>query len=170
MSGFNGPLDPPPPHPNLDVKTRKFYGRHPDLPCEFWPFCHHGEEAVVQVYELFGDAGRHFFRCPRFQYEDCRFTYWIDEPMELHLQEYIRHLHLTVAKLEHENLEKHNSFNMLLQDSIKKDEELNNLEQEKKQMADRINELEEQLRQEQARNVNRRFMPPIVSGRRNYYG
>ncbi|CAO2189133.1 unnamed protein product [Urochloa humidicola] len=168
MSGFNGPLDPPPPHRHLDVKSRSFYGRYP--PCEFWPSCHHGEEAVVQVYELYGDAGRRFFRCPCFQYEDCRFTYWIDGPLEAHLQEYIRHLQITVGKLEQENMEKHNSINMLLQDSLKKDEQLNNLDQEKKQMADRINELEEQLRQEQARNVNRRFMPPTVSGCRNYYG
>ncbi|CAL4952228.1 unnamed protein product [Urochloa decumbens] len=170
MSGFNGPLNPPPPHPHLDVKTRSFYGRHNDLPCEFWPSCHHGEEAVVQVYELYGDAGRRFFRCPRFQYEDCSFTYWIDGPLEQHLQEYIRHLYVTVEKLEQENMEKHNSINMLLQDSMEKDEELNNLAQEKMQMTDRINELEERLRQEQMRNVNRRFMPPTVSGRRNYYG
>jgi len=57
MSWMQGPIDPPPPHPNLEVRTRAFYGAHNDLPVQFWPHCHHGDDAVVQVYELFGNAG-----------------------------------------------------------------------------------------------------------------
>lgn len=71
MSWSNGPLDPPPPNPQLDITTRDFYGEHNPLPCNFWPSCNHGEETIVQVYELFGDAGRRFFRCPRFKVWIC---------------------------------------------------------------------------------------------------
>ena len=60
-------IDPPPPHPNLEVRTRAFYGAHNALPVEFWPPCHHGDDAVVQVYEHFGDAGRRFFHCPYYE-------------------------------------------------------------------------------------------------------
>ena len=28
MSWMQGPIDPPPPHPNLEVRTRAFYGVH----------------------------------------------------------------------------------------------------------------------------------------------
>jgi len=106
---MQGPIDPPPPHPNLEVRTRAFYGAHNALPVEFWPPCHHGDDAVVQVYEHFGDAVVHAHR-------------------------------------------------------------LNNIEAEKSTMAERITQLEEELRQERANTLTRRFMPPTVSGRRNYYG
>ena len=54
---------------------------------------------------------------------------------------------------------KHDQINQLLIEN-----------QEKSTMAERITQLEEELRQERAKNLTRRFMPPTVSGRRNYYG
>ena len=66
MSWMQGPIDPPP-HPNLEVRTRVFYGAHNALPVEFWPPCHHRDDGVVRVYEHFGDAGRQFFRCPYYE-------------------------------------------------------------------------------------------------------
>jgi hypothetical protein len=67
MSFSYGPPNPPPPHPDLDVRTRGSYGDHDAIPCEFWLKCHHGKDAVVQVYELLPDAGHRFFRCPHFK-------------------------------------------------------------------------------------------------------
>ena len=37
MSWMQGPIDPPPPHPNLEVRTRSFYDAHNSLPVQFWP-------------------------------------------------------------------------------------------------------------------------------------
>ena len=54
---------------------------------------------------------------------------------------------------------KHDQINQLVIES-----------QEKSTMAERIAQLEEELRQERAKNLTRRFMPPTVSGWRNYYG
>ena len=54
---------------------------------------------------------------------------------------------------------KHDQINQLLIEN-----------QEKSTMAERITQLEEELRQERAKNLMRCFMPPTVSGRRNYYG
>jgi len=67
MSWIQGPIDLPPPHPNLEVRTRSFYGAHNALPVQFWPHYHHGNDVVVHVYKLFGDAGRRFFRCPYYK-------------------------------------------------------------------------------------------------------
>ena len=67
MSWMEGPIDPPPPHPNLEVRTRSFYGAHNALPVQFWPHCHYENDAIVQIYELFGDVGRRFFRCPYYE-------------------------------------------------------------------------------------------------------
>lgn len=121
MSWMHGPPDPPPPHPNLDVTTRGFYGSDNALPCEFWPGCYHGEDAVVQVYELFGDASRRFFRCPHFKIDDCYFTCWIDGPMVLHVQEYIWHLQVLIDWSQQEDMEKHQFVNQLLEHSRQKD-------------------------------------------------
>ena len=188
MSWIQGPIDPPPPHPNLEVRTRSFYGAHNALPLQFQPPCHHGDDAVVQVYEFFGDAGRLFFRCPHYEVyifhiqvlihvtkclqlykqlthfystwtSDCGFTYWIDGPMEVLVQEYIRHLHVLNQQKDVEINMKHDQINQLLLDNLGKST-----------MAERITQLEEELRQERAKNLTRRFMPPTVSRRQNYYG
>ena len=67
MLWIQGPIDLPPPHPNLEVRTRSFYGAHNALPVQFLPHYHHGNDVVVHVYKLFGDAGRRFFRCPYYE-------------------------------------------------------------------------------------------------------
>jgi len=54
---------------------------------------------------------------------------------------------------------KHDQINQLLIEN-----------QEKSTMAERITQLEEELREERAKNLTRRFMPPTVTGWRNYYG
>ena len=78
MSWVQGPIDLPPPHQNLEVRTRAFYGAHNALPLEFWPPCHHGDDAAVQVYEHFGEAERRFFRCPYYEvfiYFTCHYQF-----------------------------------------------------------------------------------------------
>ena len=79
--------------------------------------------------------------------------------MEVHVQEYIRHLHVLNQQKDIEINMKHDQINQLLIEN-----------QEKSSMAERITQLEEELRQERAKNLTRRFMPPTVSGWRNYYG
>jgi len=79
--------------------------------------------------------------------------------MEVHVQEYIRHLHVLNQQKDIEINMKHDQINQLVIES-----------QEKSTMAERIAQLEEELRQECAKNLTRRFMPPTVSGLRNYYG
>jgi hypothetical protein len=54
MSWMHGSVDPPNPHPHLEMTTRAFYGVHNALPIDFWPQCHHGDDTVVHVYEHFG--------------------------------------------------------------------------------------------------------------------
>ena len=79
--------------------------------------------------------------------------------MEVHVQEYIRHLHVLNQQKDIEINMKHDQINQLVIES-----------QEKSMMAERIAQSKEELRQERAKNLTRRFMPPTVSGRRNYYG
>ena len=79
--------------------------------------------------------------------------------MEVHVQEYIRHLHVLNQQKDIEINMKHDQINQLLIEN-----------QEKSTMAERITQLEEELRQERAKNLTRRFMPPTVTGQRNYYG
>ena len=79
--------------------------------------------------------------------------------MEVHVQKYIRHLHVLNQQNDIEINMKHDQINQLLIEN-----------QEKSTMAERITQLEEELRQERANNLTRRFMPPTVSGWRNYYG
>ena len=79
--------------------------------------------------------------------------------MEVHVQEYIRHLHVLNQQKDVEINMKHDQINQLL---------LNN--QEKSTMAEHITQLEEKLRQERDKNLTRHLMPPTISGRRNYYG
>ena len=63
----DGPIDPLPPHPYLDVYGRDYYVNYNALSCSFWSPCQHGDDVVVQVYEHFDDVGRQFFRCPHFR-------------------------------------------------------------------------------------------------------
>ena len=79
--------------------------------------------------------------------------------MEVHVQEYIRHLHVLNQQKNIEINMMHDQINQLVIES-----------QEKSTMAERIAQLEEELRQERAKNLTRRFMPPTVSGWQNYYG
>jgi len=79
--------------------------------------------------------------------------------MEVHVQEYIRHLHVLNQQKDIEINMKHDQINQLLIEN-----------QEKSTMAERITQLEEELCQERAKNLTRHFMPPTVTGRRNYYG
>jgi len=79
--------------------------------------------------------------------------------MKVHVQEYIHHLHVLNQQNDIEINIKHDQINQLLIEN-----------QEKSTMAERITQLEEELRQERAKNLMRCFMPPTVSGRRNYYG
>jgi len=79
--------------------------------------------------------------------------------MEVHVQEYIRHLHVLNQQKDIEINMKHDQINQLLIEN-----------QEKSTMAERITQLEEELRQEHAKNLTRCFMPPTVMGRWNYYG
>ena len=79
--------------------------------------------------------------------------------MEVHVQEYMRHLHVLNQQKDLEINMKHNQINQLLIEN-----------QEKSTMAERITQLEEELRQERAMNLTRCFMPPTVTGRWNYYG
>ena len=79
--------------------------------------------------------------------------------MEVHVQEYIRHLHVLNQQKDIEINMKHDQINQLVIES-----------QEKSTMAERIAQLEEVLRLERAKNLTRRFMPPTVSGWWNYYG
>ena len=79
--------------------------------------------------------------------------------MKVHVQEYIRHLHVLNQQKDIEINMKHDQINQLLIEN-----------QEKSTMAERITQLEEELRQERAKNLMRHFMPPTVSGRRKYYG
>ena len=79
--------------------------------------------------------------------------------MEVHVQKYIRHLHILNQQKDIEVNMKHNQINQLLIEN-----------QEKSTMAERITQLEEKLRQERTKNLTRRLMPPTISGRRNYYG
>jgi hypothetical protein len=140
-------VNPPHPHPHLEVTTRAFYGNHNALLSGFWAQCHHGDDIVVQIYKHFGmpDAaslGTHTtwfdsyiilvlqfidtmlvvssetpFYSKSVQNNECGFTYWIDGPMELHLQEYICHLHILNQHLEQENYMKHNQINQLLHEN-----------------------------------------------------
>ena len=64
---LDGPINPPPPHPHLDVHGRDFYRNYNALPCSFWLPCRHVDDVAIQVYEHFGDAGRLFFRCAHFR-------------------------------------------------------------------------------------------------------
>ena len=79
--------------------------------------------------------------------------------MEVLVQEYIRHVHVLNQQKDLEINMKHDQINQLLIEN-----------QEKSTMAERIAQLEEELRQERAKNLTRRFMPPTVLGWRNYYG
>ena len=90
--------------------------------------------------------------------------------MEVHVQEYICHLHVLNQQKDIEINMKHDQINQLLHENQEHAHRLNNIEAEKSTMAERITRLEEELRQEHANNLTRRFMPPTVSGRRNYYG
>ena len=90
--------------------------------------------------------------------------------MEVHVQEYIRHLHVCNQQKDIDINMKHDQINQLLHENQEHAHRLNNIETEKSTMAERITQLEEELRQERANNLTRRFMPSIVSGRRNYYG
>ena len=74
--------------------------------------------------------------------------------MEVHVQEYIRHLHVLNQQKDLEINMKHDLINQLLIEN-----------QEKSPMAERITQLEEELREERAKNLTRRFMPPTVTGR-----
>ena len=78
--------------------------------------------------------------------------------MEVHVQEYIRYLHVLNQQKDLEINMKHDQINQLLIEN-----------QEKSTMAECITQLEAELRQERAKNLTRRFMPPTVMGRRNYY-
>ena len=90
--------------------------------------------------------------------------------MEVHVQEYIRHLHVCNQQKDIYINMKHDQINQLLHENQEHAHRLNNIEAEKSTMAERITQLEEVLRQERANNLTRRFMPSTVSGRRNYYG
>ena len=90
--------------------------------------------------------------------------------MEVHVQEYIRHLHVLNQKKDIDINMKHDQINQLLHENQEHEHRLNNIETEKSTMAERITQLEEELRQERSNNLTRHFMPPTVSGRRNYYG
>jgi len=90
--------------------------------------------------------------------------------MEVHVQEYIRHLHVLNQQKYIEINMKHDQINQLLHENQEHAHRLNNIEAEKSTMAERITQLEEELRQERANNLTRRFMTPTVSGRWNYYG
>ena len=79
--------------------------------------------------------------------------------MEVHVQEYIRHLHVLNQQKDLEINMKHDQINQLLIEN-----------QEKSTMAERITQLEEELCQKCAKNLTRRFMPPTVTGWRNYSG
>ena len=79
--------------------------------------------------------------------------------MEVHVQEYIHHLHVLNQQKNIEINMKHDQINQLLIEN-----------QEKSTMAERITQLEEELCQERAKNLTRRFMPPTVTGQQNYYG
>jgi len=79
--------------------------------------------------------------------------------MEVHVQEYIRHLHVLNQQKDIEINMKHDQINQLLIEN-----------QEKSTMAERITQLEEELRQERAKNLTICFMPPTVTGQQNYYG
>jgi len=79
--------------------------------------------------------------------------------MEVHVQEYIRHLHVLNQQKDIAINMKHDQINQLLIEN-----------QEKSTMAERITQLEEELRHEHAKNLTRCFMPPTVTGQRNYYG
>ena len=74
--------------------------------------------------------------------------------MEVHVQEYIRHLHVLNQQKDVEINMKHDQINQLLLDNLGKST-----------MAERITQLEEELRQERAKNLTRCFMPPTISGR-----
>ena len=78
--------------------------------------------------------------------------------MEVHVQEYIRHLHVLNQQKNIEINMKHDQINQLLIEN-----------QEKSTMAECITQLEEELRQERAKNLTRRFMPLTVTGWQNYY-
>jgi len=90
--------------------------------------------------------------------------------MEVHVQEYIRHLHVCNQQKDIDINMKHDQINQLLHENQEHAHRLNNIEAEKSTMAERITQLEEVLRQERANNLTRRFMPSTVSGWRNYYG
>ena len=90
--------------------------------------------------------------------------------MEVHVQEYIRHLHVLNQQKDIEINMKHDQINQLLHENQEHAHRLNNIEAEKSTMAERFTQLEEELRQERANNLTWRFMPLTVSGRRNYYG
>ena len=74
--------------------------------------------------------------------------------MEVHVQAYIHHLHVLNQQKDVEINMKHDQINQLLLDNLGKST-----------MTERITQLEEELRQERAKNLTRRFMPPTVSGR-----
>ena len=73
--------------------------------------------------------------------------------MEVHVQEYIRHLHVLNQQKDIAINMKHDQINQLLIEN-----------QEKSTMAERITQLEEELCQERAKNLTRHFMPPTVTG------
>ncbi|PVH65932.1 hypothetical protein PAHAL_1G107700 [Panicum hallii] len=89
---------------------------------------------------------------------------------DLLLQEYIRHLHVLNQRMEQENNMKHEQINQLLHENQENACHLNEAEVEKTKMAEHITQLEEELCQERSKNLSRRFMPPTVTGRHNYYG
>ena len=80
--------------------------------------------------------------------------------MEVHLQEYIRHLQVLNQQLEQENYVKYQQINQLLHEDQEHVRRQSEGEEKKMKMAERITELEEELRQERAWNLMRRFMPP----------
>jgi len=90
--------------------------------------------------------------------------------MKVYVQEYIHHLHVLNQQKDIEINMKHDQINQLLHENQEHAHRLNNIEAEKSPMAERITQLEEELCQERANNLTRHFMPPTVSGRRNYYG
>ena len=160
---------------NIDVKYIK-------------PHCHHGNDVVVQVYELFGDAGRRFFRCPYYEVwyiSHLCFISWphisinrkasnsyifnVDFRLWVHLLDWwcygssCSRIHTSPPCTEP-------AKGYRDQYEAWSNQPTSDWNQEKSTMAERITQLEEELCQERAKNLTRHFMPPTVTGRRNYYG
>ena len=66
---------------------------------------------------------------------DCGFTYWIDGPMEVHVHEYIRHLHVLNQQMDIDINMKHDQINQLLHENQEHAHRLNNIETNVAKMA-----------------------------------